>query len=81
MTELNLENILQVLPNEWQPQIKLFNKAENPAIDGELTILLNQQPKHYFLECKHIHRKESLIHYAHSNPNQQRILVDRKSVV
>ena len=75
MTELNLENILQVLPNEWQPHIKLFNKAENPAIDGELTILLNQQPKHYFLECKHIHRKESLIHYAHSNPNQQRILV------
>lgn len=75
MTELNLENILQVLPNEWQPHIKLFNKAENPAIDGELTILLNQQPKHYFLEFKQIHRKESLVHYTHTNLKKRCILV------
>lgn len=75
MTELNLESILQVLPNEWQPHIKLLNDVADPAVDGELTILLNQQPKHYFLECKQIHRKESLIHYAHANSNQQRILV------
>lgn len=75
MTELNLENILQVLPNEWQSHIKLFNKAENPAIDGELTILLNQLPKHYFVEFKQIHRKESLVHYAHTDLKKRHILV------
>ena len=75
MKEPDLESILQVLPNEWQPHIKLFNKAENPAIDGELTILLNQQPKHYFLEFKQIHRKESLVHYTHTDLKKRCILV------
>ncbi len=75
MTEPDLENILQVLPNEWQPHIKLFNEAADPAVDGELTILLNQQPKHYFLEFKRIHRKESLVHYAQADSKRQRILV------
>jgi hypothetical protein len=29
MKEPDLESILQVLPNEWQPQIKIFNTASD----------------------------------------------------
>ena len=75
MKEPDLESILQVLPNEWQPQIKIFNTPSDSGFDGELTIQLKQQSRHYFLEFKQIHRKESLVHYSHTNPNKQSILV------
>ena len=75
MKEPDLESILQVLPNEWQPQIKLFNTASDTGCDGELTIQLNQKTKHYLLAFKQIHRKESLVHYSHAHSNKQRILV------
>ena len=75
MTELNLENILQVLPNEWRPQIKLFNEAADSGGDGELTIQLDHKSMRYCIEFKHIHRKESLVHYSHINLNNRCILV------
>ncbi len=73
MTEPSLESILKVLPNEWQPQINHSNTVDGP--NAELIIKLNQRDTHYFLEFKQIHRKESLIHYAHTDLHNRCILV------
>lgn len=69
-----LKNALERLPKELQADF-IISHTDLGSYDAEMIFKLNSKPARFYIECKTIHRKESLKHFQNQHGGTDCLLV------